>query len=73
MITLNQPYTYDSEADAIFMKVSDARPVDAFEAHHGIILHLDADDQLQGIEIYPVSKVAPALIPEGEAADTAAE
>jgi len=73
MITLDRPYTYDAEADAVYMGVSENKPVDAFEAHPGVILHLDADDKLVGIEIYPVSKVAPALLPQSEATGTAAE
>ena len=73
MNTPSRAYTYDPEADAIFMPVSDEVPHEAFEAMDGVILHVDKDNKLQGIEIYPASRVTPALIPASQATHTAAE
>jgi uncharacterized protein YuzE len=73
MKTPSRAYTYDPEADAIFMRISEEAPHEAFEAMDGVILHLDNQNRLQGIEINSASRVAPALVPASEASFRAAE
>ncbi|MEM7768682.1 MAG: DUF2283 domain-containing protein [Pseudomonadota bacterium] len=70
---LKLDYSYDPEANAVYMRVSDRKPADCVVTEEGINLDVTADGELTGIEILNVSKVAPALIPESAAADTAAE
>ena len=66
-------YSYDPEADAIFMKVSPRKPDDTLATEEGVNLDFTDEGELTGIEILNVSKVAPALIPASAATDTAAE
>ncbi len=70
---LTLDYSYDAEADAIFMKISKRKPDDCIVTDEGINLDVTSDGELTGIEILNVSKVAPALLPKSAAAGTAAE
>ena len=43
--------TYDPEADAVYIALADARPREGTEVAPGVVLDLDADGRLVGIEI----------------------
>jgi len=70
-------FIYDPEADAGYFRFVDGAYGPEYdgaeEVKPGIVLDFLKNDQLVGIEILNVSKVAPALIPDSAAADTAAE
>lgn len=52
--------TYDPEADAIYIPLSDARPVEAEEVAPNVILDFDAENRVVGIEVLSASrKLAP--------------
>jgi uncharacterized protein YuzE len=48
--------TYDSEADAAYIQLSELEPDDVIEASDGINLDMTDDDKLIGIEILDASK-----------------
>ena len=54
----------DTEADALYMRLSDTQIRDTEEVKRGIILDYDAKNNLVGIEILRVSKRVPASYPE---------
>lgn len=71
-------FEYDREADAGRFRLLDetayrSRYDSSSEVRPGVILDLDEDGKLIGIEIIGVSKAAPDLLPDSEAVDTAAE
>ncbi len=71
-------FEYDRDADAGHFRLLDeaayrGRYDSSFEVRPGVILDFDQDEKLIGIEILGVSKTAPALLPDSEAVDTAAE
>lgn len=43
--------TYDPEADAVYVPLSDTAPVEASEVAPGVVLDLDADGRVVGVEI----------------------
>ena len=51
--------TYDSEADAAYIQLSDLQPAGVVEAENGINLDMTDDNQLVGIEILDASKKIP--------------
>lgn len=49
--------TYDKEADALYMKLTDKKIVESEEIAENIVIDFDADNKVVGIEvIYFVSK-----------------
>lgn len=48
--------TYDPEADAVYITLSDVRP-DGGEGAGPMVLHYSADDQVVGIEILGASRL----------------
>ena len=48
--------SYDKEADAAYIRLSDELPLAAVEAGEGIHIDLTADKQVVGIEILDASK-----------------
>jgi uncharacterized protein YuzE len=52
--------TLDSEADALYMRLSDTRIHDTEEVKPGVILDYDDQNNLVGIEILRVSKRVPS-------------
>lgn len=54
--------TYDPEADAIYIPLSDTRPVEAEEVAPNVVLDFDAENRIVGIEVLGVSaKLAPGV------------
>ena len=51
--------SYDKEADAAYIKLSDEQPLAAIEAGDGINIDLTADKHIVGIEILDASKKIP--------------
>lgn len=51
--------TYDSEADAAYIQLSDLEPDDLIEATDGVNLDMADDNKLIGIEILEASKKFP--------------
>lgn len=43
--------SYDPEADAVYVPLSDITPVEASEVAPGVVLDLDADGRVVGIEL----------------------
>ena len=43
--------TYDKDADALYIALRDATPVDSIDVQDGITIDLDADGKVTGIEI----------------------
>ena len=50
---------YDKEADALYVRFSDKKYQESKEVSNGVILDLDRDNHLIGIEIINASKVLP--------------
>jgi len=54
--------TYDPEADAAYIPLSDAKPHEAAEVAPGVVLDYTEDGQVVGIELLQVSKtLAPGV------------
>jgi len=51
--------SYDAEADAAYIQLSDLQPSGVVEAEDGINLDMTEDNQLVGIEILDASKKFP--------------
>jgi uncharacterized protein YuzE len=51
--------TYDAEADAAYIQLSDLQPAGVVEAEDGINLDMTEDNKLVGIEILDASKKFP--------------
>ncbi len=49
-------WTYDRDADAAYLKLSDAKIVESEEARQGIVFDFDKHGKIVGIEISPASK-----------------
>jgi uncharacterized protein YuzE len=52
---------YDSQADAAYVKLSDAEVTDSEEIRPGVIVDYDARDRVVGIEILHVRKERPDI------------
>ena len=52
---------YDPDADAAYVKLSEAKIVESEEIKPGIILDYDEKDEVVGIEILSVSKRSPGV------------
>ncbi len=50
---------YDPEADALYIRFREARPVDNIDVEDGLTVDLDEHRQLIGIEILSVSRRLP--------------
>ena len=48
--------TYDPEADAVYIPLSDERPVDAEEVAPNVVLDFDAENRVVGVEVMWASK-----------------
>ncbi len=54
---------YDAEADALHLRLGDTPIAQSDEVRPGLILDLDSDDKIVGIEVLNASqRVAPAAI-----------
>ena len=51
---------FDSEADALYIRFRDARPVENIEVEEGLTVDLDEHKDLIGIEILSVSRRLPS-------------
>ena len=51
----------DREADALYLTLDDSKIVESDEVSPGIILYLNEDNQIVGIEILHLSKRSPKL------------
>lgn len=49
--------TYDPEADAVSIRLSDERPYEGAEVEPGVIVHFAKDGRVVGLEFLPASKV----------------
>jgi uncharacterized protein YuzE len=52
---------YDSQADAAYIKLSDAEVTDTEEVRPGVIVDFDAQDRVVGVEILHVRKERPDI------------
>ena len=50
---------FDEAADAIYLRLSDARIIDSEEVRPGVVLDVDENDQVVGIEILRVKDRVP--------------
>lgn len=48
--------SYDSQADAAFIKLSNKKPYGAIEIEEGIVVHVTDQNKIVAIEILDVSK-----------------
>ncbi len=49
-------WTYDSDADAAYLRLTKSKIVESEEARPGIVFDFDKDGKIVGIEISPASK-----------------
>ncbi len=49
--------TYDPEADALYIQLSDTRPVEAEEVAPNVMLDFDVEGRVVGIEVLTATKV----------------
>ena len=54
--------TIDKEADAVYMRLSDASIQDSEEIKPGVILDYDDENNLIGIEILNISRRVPSAV-----------
>ncbi len=66
-------FSYDSDTDAGFLRLSEGVSVETVTATESVNLDFDAGGRLIAIEILEVSKTAPALLPAGAEHGVAAE
>ncbi len=52
---------YDSQADAAYVKLSDAKVTESEEVRPGVVVDYDEQDRVIGIEILHVRKVRPDI------------
>jgi uncharacterized protein YuzE len=52
---------YDSQADAAYIKLSNAEVADSEEVRPGVIVDYDAQDRVVGVEILHVRKERPDI------------
>jgi uncharacterized protein YuzE len=52
---------YDSQADAAYIKLSEAEVVDSEEVRPGVVVDYDAQDRVIGIELLHVRKQRPDI------------
>jgi uncharacterized protein YuzE len=52
---------YDSQADAAYVKLSDAEVTESEEVRPGVVVDYDAQDRVIGIEILHVRKERPDI------------
>ena len=52
---------YDSQADAAYVRLSDAEVTDSEEVRPGVVVDYDAQDRVVGIEILHVRKERPDI------------
>ena len=48
--------TYDAEADALYVRFSDARVIESEEVADGVVLDFDAERRIVAIELLDASK-----------------
>jgi uncharacterized protein YuzE len=48
--------TYDPEADAVYVHLSDERPFQGADVSPGVTLHFAEDGRVVGVEMLPASK-----------------
>lgn len=49
-------FEYDQQADAMYIRLRTAKVAESKEVHPGVVLELDAQGQVLGIELLDVSK-----------------
>jgi uncharacterized protein YuzE len=52
---------YDSQADAAYVRLTDAEVIDSEEVRPGVVVDYDAQDRVVGIEILHVRKHRPDI------------
>ncbi|WP_375283735.1 DUF2283 domain-containing protein [Marinicauda pacifica] len=62
-------WRYDSDADAAYLKLIDAKVVESGEVAHDVVVDYDADDRIVGIEILHASRRLPDAVIHPEAAE----
>ena len=55
---------FDEKSDALYLRLDDAPVVDSLKVRSGIILDLNAQDQVVGIEILDLKKRFPQADPK---------
>ena len=55
-------WQYDSEADAAYLRLADGKVVESEETAEGVVLDLDADNRILGIEILHASARLPSVV-----------
>ncbi|MBI1264115.1 MAG: DUF2283 domain-containing protein [Alphaproteobacteria bacterium] len=60
---------YDREADAAYLRLTDAQVVESDEVAEGIVIDVDADNKIVGIEVLHASKRLPESVIHPQAAE----
>lgn len=60
---------YDSEADAAYLRLTDAQVVESDEVAECIVIDVDADNKIVGIEVMHASKRLPESVIHPRAAE----
>ncbi len=62
-------WRYNREADAAYLSLADARMVESEEGARDVVVDLDADDRIVGIEVLRASRRLPDAVIHPEAAE----
>ncbi|KAA5805186.1 DUF2283 domain-containing protein [Alkalicaulis satelles] len=62
-------WRYDKEADAAYLRLTDAKVVESDEVAADIVIDLDADNRIVGIEVLHASQRLPESVIHPQAAE----
>jgi uncharacterized protein YuzE len=62
-------WRYDTEADAAYLSLADAKVAQSEEVARDVVVDLDADDRIVGIEVLHASRRLPDAVIHPEAAE----
>lgn len=66
---IKMDWRYDSEADAAYLSLADAKVAESEEVARDVVVDLDADDRIVGIEVRHASRRLPDAVIHPEAAE----
>jgi uncharacterized protein YuzE len=69
MRTISIDGRYDHEADAAYLRLTDAHVLESDEVADDIVIDLDADNKIVGIEVLHASRRLPASVIRPQAAE----
>lgn len=62
-------WRYDTEADAAYLSLADALVAESEEVARDVVVDLDADDHIVGLEVLHASRRLPDAVIHAEAAE----